>query len=150
MIRAKKVVIAGSECDFDSMQWILIGSALLALISPIFLLAGMVSISQRDVKQHQFRMLSGYGSLSVSLIFLWSHFFESGSLYHGSWIEAFSLLFWLQTGLGMTSLFLAGITLWAVYENAWELHRRTGMFAYLGGTITALTTVGMLLMIFLG
>jgi len=74
-------------------------------------------------------MLTGYGSLSVSLVFLWVRFFDSGMLYQGSWI---------------------GITLWAVYENAWELHRRTGMFAYLGGTVTALATLGMLLMIFLG
>lgn len=121
-----------------------------AILAPPILLTGMVSISNRDIKNHQFRMLSGYGFLLISLLFLWFYALGTEELYPGEWIEAFRLLTWLQAGIGLSSLFLAGVTLWAVYENAWELHRRTGMFAYLGGTVTSVATVGMLIMIIIG
>ena len=121
-----------------------------ALVAPPILLTGMVSISNRDVKNHQFRMLSGYGALAISLCFLWVYALNTEQLYSGQWIEAFRLLAWLQIGIGFSSLVLASMTLWAVYEHAWELHRRTGMFAYLGGTVTSAATVLMLIMILIG
>lgn len=119
------------------------------VLTPLMLLGGLISISRRNIKRHQFCMLTGFGFLAVSLLFFWCVSYSYQPFYAGAFREAFRLLFWIQSGLGLASLALGSVTLWAVMENVWELHRRTGMFTFFSGVVTSIVTLVMICMIWL-
>lgn len=120
-----------------------------ASLVPAVLLSGMVAISRRNVKKHQFRMLTGFVLFTVSLLIFWSHFYGNATPYEGNFPEAFGLLFWIHLGLGVAGVVLGGLTLWSVAENVWELHRRTGMFTVFSASVSSVLALIMILMIWI-
>lgn len=109
--------------------------------------SGMVAVSRRDIKKHQYRMLVASGLHVVALVIVWGLSYRDPSLYSGPFQGAYSLLFQMHIGLGLASLGLGGVTLWAVNEHAWELHRRTGMFTFFSASVCSVVSVIMLWMI---
>lgn len=103
--------------------------------------AGLVAIEGRDVKRHQFRMLTGTVSLAFMIVLY--VLFSSVSLfvYDGFYRSAFWLLWWLTVGLGGSGILLTWLAIWAMLERAWDLHRRAGMFGFMSGTVSALAAL---------
>lgn len=118
--------------------------ALLVALSLIVAYAfpmGLVAIEAKDVKRHQFRMITGTVSLGalVVLYVLFSVFsvVDYGGFYRG----AFWLLWWITVGLGVSGMLLTWLAIWAMLERAWDLHRRAGMFGFMSGTVSAVTAL---------
>lgn len=118
--------------------------ALLVILSLIVIYGlpgGLIAIEGRDVKRHQFRMLTG----TIALVFLVCFYggFSLVSLfeYEGLYRSAFWLLWWLTLGLGISGMTLTWLAIWAMLERAWDLHRRAGMFGFMSGTVSAITAL---------
>ncbi|MFB6355900.1 MAG: hypothetical protein ABEJ65_05230 [bacterium] len=120
---------------------------LLSPLVPVVWILGIQSIESNDVKSHQFRMLTGYGILIFILLLYWGIEIGLGVHYKGYYREAFRLTSWIQRGLGSASLVLGGLALWGMNEGAWQLHRRAGMFTLLSGSVSALSSSVLSIMI---
>lgn len=103
--------------------------------------AGLVSVEKRDIKNHQFRMLTGTIALGLLLLIYVGVFITSFFEYSGLYRGAYNLLFWLIVGLGLSGFSLSLLAVWSMYEAAWDLHRRAGMFGMLSGTFSGLSSI---------
>jgi uncharacterized membrane protein YozB (DUF420 family) len=112
--------------------------AVASLIVVSFYPAGLVAIESRDIKNHQFRMVSATIALSVICLIYGLNFLFAFYSYKGLYRDAYWLLTWLTFGLGISGLSLSLLAIWSMYEAAWDLHRRAGMFGMLSGTVSGL------------
>lgn len=108
---------------------------------------GFWAIQSGDVPVHRERMVQGGGLLLAELALFWGTGLFSGPLYGGGFNAAYGLLWWVHLGLGTASCLTGSLAYWAMVERAWDLHRRSGMFAFLSGCVASLLLVLMAVMI---
>jgi uncharacterized membrane protein YozB (DUF420 family) len=115
---------------------------LLFIVSIVVVIAypsGLVAVESRNIKDHQFRMLTGTIGLGGLLFLYGLNMMAPILVYDGLYLGAYSLLRWLILGLGVSGLALSLLAVWSMYETAWDLHRRAGMFGMISGTVTGLS-----------
>lgn len=108
---------------------------------------GLISVEYRDIKNHQFRMITGTVALGLLMVLYVTNFLFDIVPYDGLYQGAYGLLRWLTLGLGTSGLLLSGLAIWAMWETAWDLHRRAGMFGFLSGTVAGITGLISLVML---
>lgn len=121
---------------------------LLAVVVVIAYPRGLVAVETRDIKSHQFWMLTGTGSLGALMLLFTINSVLGIATYDGLYRGAYGLLRWLTIGLGVSGLLLSGLAIWAMWETAWDLHRRAGMFGFLSGTVAGISCLISLVMLF--
>lgn len=122
----------------------------LALVVATSYPAGLLAVEARNIKDHQFRMLTGTVALGALVFFYLLNLVVPLFAYSGLYRGAYGLLYWLTLGLGGSGLALSLLALWAMWETAWDLHRRAGMFGLLSGTVAGISCLIALTMILLG
>ncbi len=122
---------------------------LFSLIVVVSYPGGLVSVEYRNIKNHQFRMICGTLALGFLMALYVTNFFFGIVPYTGLYRGAYWFLRWLTLGLGTSGLVLSGLAVWAMWETAWDLHRREGMFGFLSGTVAGITCLISLIMVVL-
>lgn len=113
----------------------------LSLLVMVALPGGLIAIEDRDVKNHQFRMILGTISLGLLVLLYVLLSWFSVLRYAGFYQGAYWLLWWVTVGVGLSGMILTWLAIWAMLERAWDLHRRAGMFGFVSGTVSGCTAL---------